>query len=46
MTRSMHTALEDLQLERLYVIYPGREHYSLHARVEALPFADMPDLEL
>jgi hypothetical protein len=42
MTRSMHTALEDLQLERLYVIYPGRERYSLHARVEALPFADIP----
>lgn len=40
MTRSMHAALEDLRLKRLYVIYPGSERYSLHARVEALPFAD------
>ena len=46
MTRSMHAALEDLRLERLYVIYPGSERYSLHARVEALPFADMTDLEI
>jgi predicted AAA+ superfamily ATPase len=46
MTRSMHAALEDLRLERLYVIYPGSERYALHARVEALPLADMPDLEI
>jgi hypothetical protein len=46
MTRSMHAALEDLRLERLYVIYPGNERYALHARVEALPFADLPALEV
>jgi hypothetical protein len=28
------------------VIYPGSERYALHARVEALPLADMPDLEI
>lgn len=41
MVRSMHIALEDLQLDRLYVVYPGRSRYALHARAEALPFADM-----
>ena len=35
-TRSMHVALEDLDLERLYVIYPGTERFPLHERVEAL----------
>jgi hypothetical protein len=44
MSRSMHIALEDLQLERLYVIYPGRDRYALHARVEALPSADIPTI--
>jgi len=42
----MHAALKDIRVERLYVIYPGRERYALHAHVEALPFADMPNLEL
>jgi predicted AAA+ superfamily ATPase len=46
MTRSMHTALEDLGLERLYVVYPGSERYALHARAEALPLADLPVLKI
>jgi uncharacterized protein len=36
-TKSMHTALEDLALDRLYVVYPGRERYRLHQKIEALP---------
>jgi predicted AAA+ superfamily ATPase len=35
-TRSMHSALEDLALERLYVVYPGEERFPLHERVEAV----------
>ena len=46
MTRSIHVALEDLQLNKLYVIYPGRERYALHARVDALPLVGLPDLRL
>jgi len=46
MTRSIHVALGDLQLERLYVVYPGREKYALHARVEALPLTALPNLRL
>ena len=41
MTRSMHIALEDLQLDKLYVIYPGKDRYPMHARVEAYPLMEM-----
>jgi len=41
MSRSMHIALEDLQLERLYVIYPGSETYRLHPRVDACPLTEI-----
>jgi len=46
MTRSIRVALEDLQLDKIYVVYPGRERYALHARVEALPLTGLPDLRL
>lgn len=36
MTRSMHIALEDLQLESLRVIYPGAKTYKIHKKVEIL----------
>jgi len=39
-TRSMFTALEDLGLDRLYVIYPGEKRFPLHERVEALGFLE------
>ncbi len=41
MTRAMHTALSDLSLERLWVIYPGHRQYPLHERVEALPLIEL-----
>lgn len=41
MTRSMHICLHDLDLERLYVVYPGKDRYRLHERVEAIPLADV-----
>jgi hypothetical protein len=37
----MYIALEDLRLEKLYVVYPGKERYPLDKRVEALPLADL-----
>ena len=36
MTRSMHSALGDLRLDRLFVIYPGGARFPLHERVEAV----------
>jgi hypothetical protein len=43
MTKSMHIALEDLKLERIFVIYPGKDVYPLHERVEALPLTRLPE---
>jgi predicted AAA+ superfamily ATPase len=39
LTPSMRHALDDLELDALWVIYPGRQRYRLHDRVEVLPFA-------
>lgn len=36
-TRSMRTALEDLGLERLFVVYPGLHRYDLDERITAVP---------
>ncbi len=46
MTRSIHVALEDLQLQKVYVIYPGTEQYALHERVDAIPVTALPKLQL
>jgi len=46
MTRSMHIALQDLQLDRLYVIYPGKDRYPMHPRVEAYPLMEMAGMEM
>jgi len=43
LTRSMRTAVEDLKLERLWVIYPGKKAYRLAENVQVLPLADIPD---
>lgn len=42
MTPSIHAALEDLRLDRLFVVYPGQLRYPLAARVEALPLRELP----
>ena len=39
MTASMHTALTDLRLDALYVVYPGQHRYALADRVQAVPLA-------
>ncbi len=43
MTPSMRIALEDLTLERIAVIYPGSQRYTMHDRVEAVPLAAIMD---
>ncbi len=35
--RSMHVALEDLRLDRLWIVYPGSRSYDLHERVSVIP---------
>ncbi len=40
-TRSIRTAMADLGLERVAVVYPGEKRYSLAAGVEAVPVSDI-----
>lgn len=44
MTKSMHVALSDLNLERLWIVYPGKTRFALHERVEALPLMQLDSL--
>jgi predicted AAA+ superfamily ATPase len=37
-TRSMHIAFKDLDLEHLWVVYPGREEYAIAEKITAIPF--------
>lgn len=48
LTPSIRHALDDLDLERVWIIYPGERRLRLHERVEALPLAALarPGLEL
>lgn len=41
MTPSMRIALEDLNLERIAVIYPGKQRYSIHKQVDVVPFDEI-----
>ena len=41
MTKSMHLALADLGLEKLWAVYPGKVRYPLHTRAEALPLVQI-----
>ena len=43
LTRSMKTAFEDLKLERLWVVYPGKKGYDLTENVRTLPLSDIPE---
>jgi predicted AAA+ superfamily ATPase len=40
MTPSMSSAFEDLELNRLFVVYPGSTRYTLRPRVEVMSLAD------
>jgi len=37
MTKSLHIALEDLGLERAWIVHPGKETYPVHPKVSAVP---------
>ena len=43
-TRSMHSAIKDLQLEHLWVVYPGVQEYTLHERISVIPMEAVADL--
>lgn len=41
-SRSMHTAIQDLRLEHLWVIYPGHQEYSLDHKISVIPIDSVP----
>jgi len=41
LTPSMRTALEDLELDRIFVIYPGPHAYPIADKIQALPLSDL-----
>jgi predicted AAA+ superfamily ATPase len=41
-TTSMKTALHDLKLEHLWVVYPGEKAYPLDKKISALPLSSVP----
>ncbi len=40
-TRSMQTAIEDLQLACLWIVYPGKTAYSLAENIRVIPLAEI-----
>jgi hypothetical protein len=45
-TKSMRVALDDLKLQRLFVIYPGEIDYTLDDRIEVLALPHVEKLAL
>ncbi|OGT76935.1 MAG: hypothetical protein A2W76_04640 [Gammaproteobacteria bacterium RIFCSPLOWO2_12_47_11] len=43
LTPSMRIALDDLQLNRIVVVYPGIKRYSITAEVEAVPLSEITE---
>ena len=46
LTPSMRTALEDLELDRIFVIYPGNLSFPIADQVTALPISELGKTEL
>ena len=40
-TKSMQVTVSDLQLDHLYVVYPGDRQFPLSKEVTAMPFAEL-----
>ena len=40
--RTMHTAIQDLSLEHLWVIYPGHQEYPLDDKISVIPIDFLP----
>lgn len=43
-SKSMHSALNDLNLHHLWVIYPGEQSYPAHEKITMLPKTEIPTL--
>jgi hypothetical protein len=43
-TRSMRIALDDLKLDRLWIIYPGENQYPVDKKIAVWPLQQITDL--
>jgi hypothetical protein len=43
-TRSMSLALKELDLEHMWVVYPGEDSYPVHERISVWPLAKLAKL--
>ena len=43
-TRSMSVAMQDLNLEHLWVVYPGNQEYPLEKKISVIPASSLPIL--
>lgn len=41
LTPSLRIALEDLNLKRIVIIYPGNKRYAIHKQIDVVPFDNM-----
>jgi uncharacterized protein len=44
MTKSLHVALKDLDLQQAWIVHPGQARYKVHDKVEVMPLAQIPEL--
>jgi len=42
-TKSMRSAIESLELDYLWIVYPGRRSYQLDSKIEVLSIHDVPE---
>lgn len=40
-SKSMHISIQDLQLEHLWIVYPGTESYDLSEKITAIPLSEV-----
>jgi hypothetical protein len=40
----MHSAIKDLQLEHLWVVYPGAQEYALHDQISVISMKTVASL--
>jgi uncharacterized protein len=40
-TRSMHIAIDDLKLDHLFIVHPGRDRYEIAPKIEVIPLENL-----
>jgi predicted AAA+ superfamily ATPase len=43
-SKSLFTAIDDLGLEHVWIVYPGKEHYPVHEKISVIPLKDIPSI--